>query len=258
MLLRRIKHHVKNENWFAVCVDFFIVVVGVYVGLEVSNINENRQEQERATSYLERLKADLEADRSTARYSGKFWDQVRVYGELAIAHAETGALSEGSVGKTVLAYYQASQVDPYASIDTTYLELKSAGELRLIKNTELLILFADYYTDANSLQASHLLQFVPVYREGIRGIVPWRIQKYIWANCHAMDKVSQFLVDCDLPLSDDEGLELLTQIGDDPELIQGLRFWMANLLVAQSVLAQTEERAALLLGLVDEAIAEIR
>jgi hypothetical protein len=258
MLLRRIKQHVKNENWFAVCVDFFIVVVGVYVGLEVSNINEKRQEKERATSYLERLKADLEADRSTARYSGDFWKQVLTYGELAIAHAESGALSEGSVGKTILAYYQASQVDPYASIDTTYLELKSAGELRLIENTELLILFADYYRDANSLQASHLLQFVPVYRENIRGIMPWKIQKYIWENCHNMDDSSQYLVDCDLPLGEDEGLELLAQIDEDPELIQGLRFWIANLSVAQSVLAQNGERAERLLEMVDETISEGR
>lgn len=257
MLLRRIKQHVTNENWFAVGVDFFIVVVGVYVGLEVSNLNEKRQERERATSYLERFKADLEADRSTSKSSGDFWEQVHAHGELAIAHAETGALSEGSVGKTILAYYQASQVDPYASIDTTYLELKGAGELRLIKNTELLILFADYYTDANGLQASHLLQFVPEYRENIRGIVPWKIQKYIWANCHRMDKTSQHLVDCELPLSEEDGIEILTQIGDDPEVIHGLRFWMANLSVAKNVLAQNRDRAEHLLGLIDEALAEL-
>ncbi len=53
LLLRRIKHHVVNENWFAVFVDFVIVVVGVYVGIEVSNWNEARQEEARATEYLE-------------------------------------------------------------------------------------------------------------------------------------------------------------------------------------------------------------
>ena len=62
MLLRRIKQHVENENWFSVFVDFVIVVVGVYVGIEVANWNEQRQEDQRGLEYMERLKADFESD----------------------------------------------------------------------------------------------------------------------------------------------------------------------------------------------------
>jgi hypothetical protein len=42
MILRRIPEHVKAQNWFAVGIDFFIVVVGVFVGLQVSNWNDRR------------------------------------------------------------------------------------------------------------------------------------------------------------------------------------------------------------------------
>ena len=45
MLLRRITKHVKDQNWFAVGIDFFIVVVGVFMGLQVSNWNDARQER---------------------------------------------------------------------------------------------------------------------------------------------------------------------------------------------------------------------
>ena len=37
MLFRRIKTHVKAENWFAVGIDFLIVVVGVFIGIQVWN-----------------------------------------------------------------------------------------------------------------------------------------------------------------------------------------------------------------------------
>lgn len=37
MILRRIKSHVEKENWFAVGIDFAIVVIGVFVGLQVAN-----------------------------------------------------------------------------------------------------------------------------------------------------------------------------------------------------------------------------
>ena len=40
MLLRRIIEHVKVQNWTAVALDLVIVVVGVFVGIQVSNCND--------------------------------------------------------------------------------------------------------------------------------------------------------------------------------------------------------------------------
>lgn len=34
MLLRRVMEHVRAQNWFAIAIDFVIVVVGVFVGLQ--------------------------------------------------------------------------------------------------------------------------------------------------------------------------------------------------------------------------------
>lgn len=42
MLLRRLTKHVTSQNWFAVGLDFFIVFVGVFVGLQVDNWNDAR------------------------------------------------------------------------------------------------------------------------------------------------------------------------------------------------------------------------
>ena len=90
MLLRRVRKHVASENWFAVCVDFVIVVVGVYVGIEVSNWNEARQEEVRAEEYLERIRDDLVNDQTSLAQKRTFWASVIEYGAAAITHAETG------------------------------------------------------------------------------------------------------------------------------------------------------------------------
>ena len=45
MIFRRVKAHIENENWFAVFIDFLIVVVVVFFGIQFSNWNESRQEQ---------------------------------------------------------------------------------------------------------------------------------------------------------------------------------------------------------------------
>ena len=52
MLLRRITHHIKNQNWFAVFLDFIIVVAGVFIGIQVSNWNESRVEAIREQEVL--------------------------------------------------------------------------------------------------------------------------------------------------------------------------------------------------------------
>ena len=39
MILARVIEHVKAQNWTAVALDFFIVVMGVFIGIQVSNWN---------------------------------------------------------------------------------------------------------------------------------------------------------------------------------------------------------------------------
>lgn len=45
MLLRHMTKHVNDQNWFAVGLDFVIVVVGVFFGIQIGNWNEARQDQ---------------------------------------------------------------------------------------------------------------------------------------------------------------------------------------------------------------------
>ena len=59
MLLRRITEHVKAQNWFAVGLDFLIVVVGVFVGLQVSNWNESRADKAEYIKALDRMDTEV-------------------------------------------------------------------------------------------------------------------------------------------------------------------------------------------------------
>lgn len=59
MMLRRVTRHVKDQNWFAVGLDFVIVVVGVFIGIQVANWNDERLENVRKVQIVEALTADL-------------------------------------------------------------------------------------------------------------------------------------------------------------------------------------------------------
>jgi hypothetical protein len=67
MILRRILESVSSQNWFAVAVEFVIVVVGVFMGLQVQDWNEARKERIEEHELIGRLyeetKGLLEAQR---------------------------------------------------------------------------------------------------------------------------------------------------------------------------------------------------
>ena len=58
MLLRRITKHVKDQNWFAVALDFFIVVAGILIAFQITNWNERA----RTNAELIRAEAHLKID----------------------------------------------------------------------------------------------------------------------------------------------------------------------------------------------------
>lgn len=60
MLLRRIAKHVKDQNWFAVGLDFLIVVIGVFIGLQVANWNDARLQKADERQLVKRLADEAE------------------------------------------------------------------------------------------------------------------------------------------------------------------------------------------------------
>lgn len=87
MLLRRVAGHVRGQNWTAVGIDFMIVVVGVFIGIQVSNWNEERQENAGRQLYRAQLIGDLEqiekrANRDVELYAGRVLATSRVLGVL--------------------------------------------------------------------------------------------------------------------------------------------------------------------------------
>lgn len=69
MLLRSLTKHVKEQNWFAVFIDFIIVVFGVFMGLQVANWNENRVEKIKEQEILVAILDDLDLDLKTLNNS---------------------------------------------------------------------------------------------------------------------------------------------------------------------------------------------
>ncbi len=241
MLLRRVIEHVRTQNWTAVGLDFVIVVVGVFIGIQVSNWNDARADERRARDYLERIRGDLLGDARSLNVRRKFNETVITYGDRALAYAEADERDRRPDWPTLLAFFQASQLFPFASNNATFDELRSAGELGLIKNQDLRTALAQYYVTGSGAQADYILKYIPDYRETIRGLTPSVVTRYIWDRCH--DEAGfevQTLIEC--PALDLERQEqaILEGYLAHPTMLSELRFWMSTLDTVQVLLAINE------------------
>ncbi|MGL6290541.1 MAG: hypothetical protein ACRC2H_07645 [Silanimonas sp.] len=56
----RVAEHLRTQNWTAIGIDFLIVVLGVFVGIQVANWNDERRTQQREAEFIARLNVDFE------------------------------------------------------------------------------------------------------------------------------------------------------------------------------------------------------
>jgi hypothetical protein len=147
MLLRRVAEHAKAQNWFAVALDFLIVVVGVFVGIEMANWNQARQDRQEERRYYGQLLVDLRADLQTLERAEVRADRHDEAAQLVIDRLSGKALSQASPGRMAKAIQLAGFIYiPHASRGT-YDELISTGNLRLLRNSQLKSHIAHYYGD---------------------------------------------------------------------------------------------------------------
>ena len=62
MILRRLAEKLKQQHWTAIGIDLLILVLGVFLGMQVSNWNEDRENNHKAAVFTARLKADLRVE----------------------------------------------------------------------------------------------------------------------------------------------------------------------------------------------------
>ena len=244
MALRKLVGRFRDRDWIGVVVEIAIVVVGVFLGLQASNWNQDRQESARGRDYLSRIQGDLQSEISLLRQTREFIHAVGDYGAGAIDYAENGTLYKDSAWETLLAYYQASQIWPFRQPSTTFQEIRSGGDLQLIRNPVIRARISAHYGDDAGSRALEVVGVVPKYREHVRGMISWPIQRYIWSRCYRSTKdVPQQLVDCPSPISDAEALAVITQLRKDASLTADLRFWLATVTTSHFILADIQSDA---------------
>lgn len=175
MILRRIKAHVENENWFAVGIDFAIVVIGVFIGIQVANWNEARNDRERESQYLENLADDIEEevdvmeevlfalrlrnsvidhlieDARGERLPREIQSSLRVsdISDVGIFSMPPPVDLEGLDQDYFFSYAIMARI--FSESSSTFETLQATGDFGLIRNKGLALGIADYYSTVENL-----------------------------------------------------------------------------------------------------------
>ena len=179
MILRRLVENLKQQHWTSVAIELVIVVLGVFIGLQAQDWATAHAEQQRADVLLQQLRGDLDSERSNMNGYVDYQQVTAAYARTAIKGLESPESVESQAW--VASIYQASQIYITSSSRATFDEMKSTGAIDLVRNARLRALLISYYSFDWS-QSSTMNAQAP-YRELVRSVLPYPIQKAIKASC---------------------------------------------------------------------------
>jgi hypothetical protein len=151
MLLRRVIEHVRTQNWTAVGIDFCIVVVGILLALEISEWNEARQDRARERAYLGRIAAELSQSITDIEECIEIARQREDLGRLLMDAALDEAPVREDPGRFILALRIGAYTFSPAIRSHAFDELRSVGELDLIRDTALLVEITEFHTNVREV-----------------------------------------------------------------------------------------------------------
>jgi hypothetical protein len=234
MILRRITEHVKAQNWFAVGIDFVIVVVGVFIGIQVANWNDERLQAREGAQFTERLQADLRREHAN-------WQALVAYLGVVRDNADSAAaILEGRVESSdealLIHAYRATQYMYSVRWRATYEELTSTGSLGLIKDQGLrdsAVLFYRWQGIEDAFEEGSGSR----YRSLFRGLLPILVQDALTQRCG--DQITylgglgmarlQLDHACETGLTPTQVAAAAAQLREHPDVLPTLRLRAMNL-----------------------------
>ncbi len=225
MFLRRIVEHLKAQHWTAVALDFAVVVVGVFIGTQVSNWNQDRIEKREAERLLLELRPALQSFTDFFETAQDYYAITRRYADTAFA----GWRGDAGIGSEqfVIAAYQASQVYTFGVKGDNWASIFGGEHMRDIDDAEVRRGLTNLMTlpyDQIGLAA-----VATPYREHVRQVIPEDIQDAIRANC--TDKpiperplTARLPATCDLDIPKPRFESAAAALRSHPELVGELRW----------------------------------
>lgn len=135
MILRRLSQSLKEQNWMAIAIEFVLLVLGVFLGIQVANWNAERETNKKAAIFTERLKTDLRHALWSEKLLIEYYKDVQDNAVLALG--ELTGEKPMTDEQFLISAYRSSQYRWLTQQRATYDELVSTGSIGLIADEKL-------------------------------------------------------------------------------------------------------------------------
>lgn len=207
MIIRRLAEAIRRQDWFTVIIEVFIVVFGVFIGLQVNQWAAERGERALEHASLERLFLEAQAaHRNVANYvSGiKRFNGMR---RNAVAFVDSDIPAPENDLLLRVGVNTMAQIPPLLPVSVAYDELRSSGQLQLIRSAKLRDQIATFHANLEFL--SHMrdtfMAGADEFHESHRRHVTWRynaesktsdigLSTYDWDSLRADEEFKTILI----------------------------------------------------------------
>ena len=180
MILRRVIEHMKHQHWTAIWIDLVIVILGVFIGTQVSNWNTERETRQKSALFTARLNADLKVEAWGYEYLVEYNKDVLANARRALdGFSGEHPLTEQQL---LISAYRATQYESQDRRRATFDELVSTGTMGLIIDEKLRRTAIGIYSTTLIDQIMNESK-QSEYRLTFRRVLPAEVQQELLEKC---------------------------------------------------------------------------
>ncbi|HJU77006.1 MAG TPA: hypothetical protein VJ597_03645 [Sphingomicrobium sp.] len=199
LILERTAHAIRKQDWFAVAIEFTLVVAGVLLAFQINEwANEREERQERSAATIRLLD---EAEETVAYFRAGVQAQQQLVNDLdyALRAVDGRRWQDADRARITRGLSQVNVTVPPAPPSSIYDDLVASGRIGSIGDTELRTSIANYWSTLRFYQ-----RFTDYIRQSMPAFEDFRALKYRYRN----DNLQRMSLSVDLPaLAGDELLQ---------------------------------------------------
>jgi len=157
MIMRRLAENLREQNWTAIFIEFVLLVLGVFLGIQVANWNEARLDRQREAEFIARMQRDFDRidarlNESLAKWQMNLTSANQLLSDVAI-RKEQGEWPRDKAAMLIDLNNITSTRSP-APRAATYVEMQSSAQLGILSDASLRDALREY--DSRTLLATGL------------------------------------------------------------------------------------------------------
>lgn len=145
MMLQRMARMARSMAWGHALLELVIVALGIFMAVQVDRWREGLEELRREQAYISRLADDVQQDMEQLKASIELAELRRSFVLLLMDVAEDPSKALEAPVDFILAVTQAAYTNTPALTSNTFDELRSTGNLGLLRDPDLKKALSDYY-----------------------------------------------------------------------------------------------------------------